>query len=196
MNTSAEQVILDFLARYVDISKEDPRQLLDDIPYGEFEKGTYLLREGQVPKACYFVLKGLVRQYELVDGEEKTTFFYTEENAIVEFESSSAQTPTRMNWVCEEDCLLVIGWLDKIEDAYERNPKLETMSRLFMGEDVAKYKELATSFITLKPEERYRLLMEKRPDLLNRVPQYHLASYLGIKPETLSRIRKRMFQKA
>ena len=57
-----------------------------------------------------------------------------------------------------------------------------------------KHEQLVNS-ITLKPEQRYLKLQEERPDLINRIPQYHIASYLGIKPETLSRIRKRIVEK-
>lgn len=69
------------------------------------------------------------------------------------------------------------------------------MSGLFINQEFGKYQNLSSSFITLNPEQRYLQLLEKRPDLINRVPQYHLASYLGIKPETLSRIRKRIYHK-
>ena len=189
-----EEKILEILEKYVELNDEEKESILQQTPYESFKKGTYLLKEGQISYACFFNLQGLVRQYEIIDGEERTTWFYTEGEALVAFESASKQSPCRFNWVCEEDTILVVGRFDRMEETYAQNPKLETMSRLFIGHDFGKYQDLTSSFITLSPEERYLLLREKRPDLLNRVPQYHIASYLGIKPETLSRIRKRLSQ--
>lgn len=175
------------------LTAEEETAILKELSYRLFRKGTHILREGQISRECYFNVKGLVRQYELIDGEEKTTYFYTEGDAIVAFESGSKKVPSTFNWVCEEDTVLVIGRLDQIESAYSKNPKLERMSGLFISQEFGKYQDLSASLITLKPEKRYLKLLEERPDLINRVAQYHLASYLGIKPETLSRIRKRIF---
>lgn len=71
------------------------------------------------------------------------------------------------------------------------HPVLETMTRKMMEEDMGTMRDDFSAFISSTPEERYYGLMEKRPDLVDRVPQYQLASYLGIKPESLSRIKKR-----
>jgi len=190
-----EQKILEYIAKYVPLTEEDKLSILKEVPYQTFKKGTHLLKQGDVSKACYFNIQGLVRQYELIDGDEKTTFFYSEGDAIVAFDSASKRTPCTFNWICEEDTTLVIGRLDRIEDAYARNPKLEKMSALFINNEFGKYQNLSSTYITLKPEERYLKLLKERPDLIKRVAQYHLASYLGIKPETLSRIRKKMSKK-
>lgn len=191
-----EQKILEYISKYVPLTEEERVSILKEVPYKTFKKGTHILKQGQISKACYFNIQGLVRQYEIVDGEEKTTDFYSEEEAIVAFESASKKIPCNFNWVCEEDTTLVIGRLDKIGEAYTKNPKLNKMSHLFISQKFEKYQNSSAAFITLNPEQRYLQLLEKRPDLINRVPQYHLASYLGIKPETLSRIRKRMYKKS
>ena len=65
-----------FLANFHIVSPDKIEQLTKVIPMISIEKGTYLLKEGEVPKACYYVLKGLVRQFQIVDGNEKTTAFY------------------------------------------------------------------------------------------------------------------------
>lgn len=190
-----EQKILEYISKYVSLTEEEIASILKELSYKTFKKGTHLLRQGQISKECYFNIQGLVRQYEVVDGEEKTTYFYTEGDAIVAFDSAAKNAPCHFNWICEEETTLVIGRLDSIEEAYSKNPKLEKMSGLFISQEFGKYQNLSSSFITLNPERRYLQLLEKRPDLISRVPQYHLASYLGIKPETLSRIRKRISEK-
>lgn len=187
-----EQKILEYISKYVSLTEEEKESILKDILYKTYKKGTHLLTKGQISRECYFNIQGLVRQYEIIEGEEKTTYFYSEGEAIVAFDSASKNIPCDFNWICEEDTTLVIGRLDKIDEAYSKNPKLEKMSSLFIGQEFGKYQNLSTSLITLSPEKRYLKLLETRPDLLKRVPQYHLASYLGVKPETLSRIRKRV----
>ncbi|RPD50532.1 Crp/Fnr family transcriptional regulator [Paracnuella aquatica] len=191
-----EQKILDYISKYVVLTDEDKASIMQDLPYKTLSKGTHLLKEGQVSKECYFNVQGLIRQYELVDGAERTTDFYTEGEAVVAFHSASNKVPSTFNWVCEEETTVVIGRLDKTPELYARNPKLEQMSGLFISREFGKYQELSASFITLTPEQRYVQLLQKRPQLVHRVPQYTLASYLGIQPETLSRIRRRLSQKA
>lgn len=191
-----EQKILEYISKYVPLTEEERISILKEVPYKTFKRGTHLLRQGQISKECYFNIQGLVRQYEIIDGKKKTTYFYSEGEAIVAFDSASKKLPCNFNWICEEDTTLVIGRLDRIGEAYAKNPKLDRMSGLFISQEFGKYQNLSSSFITLNPEQRYLQLLEKRPDLINRVPQYHLASYLGIKPETLSRIRKRIYRKS
>lgn len=190
-----EQKILEYISKYVPLTEEDKKSILQEVPFKTFKKGTHILRQGQISKECYFNIQGLVRQYEIIDGDEKTTYFYPEGEAIVAFDSASKKIPCVFNWICEEDTTLVIGRLDRIEDAFVKNPKLEKMSGLFISQNFGKYQDLSSSFITLNPEQRYLHLLKERPNLVNRVPQYHLASYLGIQPETLSRIRKRISKK-
>lgn len=72
---------------------------------------------------------------------------------------------------------------------------LESMSRMSLQEELNTYQEMLVTYITTNPEERYLNLLKYRPELLHRVPQYQLASYLGVTPESLSRIRKRIFLK-
>lgn len=189
-----KQRIIDYISKYVSLTEDEKDSILDDIEYKTFKKGTHLLEQGQISKECYFNIEGLVRQYGLFDGEEKTTDFYVEGEAIVAFESASKKTPCHFNWICEEDTTLVIGRLDNMDKAFTRNPILEKMSGLFISQEFGRYQNSSIELVTLAPKMRYLNIVENRPGLVNRIPQYHLASYLGIKPETLSRIRKQISQ--
>ena len=71
-------------------------------------------------------------------------------------------------------------------------PRFETISRAVIEDYFSKQKNILTAFLTDTPEQRYLKLIQTRPDLFQRVPQYHIASYIGIKPESLSRIRKKL----
>ena len=86
----------------------------------------------------------------------------------------------------------MIGTEQKENDLYERFPRLETISRLVMGNVLGELQEQLATYLTDTPEQRCLKLLRARPDLFQRLPQYQLASYIGVKPESLSRIRKRI----
>lgn len=159
------------------------------------KKGEHLLREGDISAKTYSIISGCVRQYYLVDGEEKTTFFYTEGQSIYSPNSTSARIPAKYYLSCVEYTTLSVLTLENQEEMYRRFPVLESASRASLREELNNYQEMLATYITTSPEERYLNLLKHRPELLNRVPQYQLASYLGVTPETLSRIRRRVFVK-
>jgi len=177
------------------LSEEERAFIKKFTPVKKFKKGTILLKEGQISDTCYFNFKGCVRQYYLVDGIEKTTFFYTENQAITSFESYTNRTPSKHYLECIEDCELSVTNRETEKEMYNRFPHFEALCRMEAEKALGEYQEALAKFITTSPEERYVNLVQNRPDLLNRVPQHQLASYLGVKPESLSRIRKRIAQK-
>lgn len=187
--------LLHYISQFPTLTDEEIREIADNIPVQTFKKGTILLKEGDTADKCFFVLKGFVRQYHLVEDEEKTTAFFTEEQAVVSFASYSQQLPSKHYWSCVEDSVLVVGSLDHEQEMYQKFPKLAAITRAVMEQDFGKTQEALVAFISSSPEERYQKLLTDRPDLLGRVPQHQLASYLGVTPESLSRIRKRIFAK-
>ncbi len=190
-----ENELIKYISRYITLNEVEKKAVIDEIPIRTFKKGTVLLKEGQISTTCYFNLKGLVRQYQLIDGEEKTTFFYTEEQGIADPEGAANNTASKCYWICEEDTTLTIGSYDAEEDFYKRFPKFETLCRILSAKYFGTYQELLNSYIINSLEKRYLDLLKNRPELIERVPQYQLASYLGVKPESLSRIRKRILAK-
>lgn len=91
-----------------------------------------------------------------------------------------------------EECTLAVWSFTAEKELFGRYPRMESFCRASMGSDFGQHQEQLAGFITKTPEERYQELQDTRPDLVQRVPQYLLASYLGVTPESLSRIRKRM----
>ncbi|MDX1913168.1 MAG: Crp/Fnr family transcriptional regulator [Saprospiraceae bacterium] len=157
-----------------------------------YPKGTVLLREGQVATMSYFVFKGCVREYYLKDGEEVVSEFYTEGDSFSSDISKINRTPARHYWECTEDVILSLFSYENEKEMFRRFPRLESLCRINGETELGKLREKMAFFAASTAEERYLNLLENRPDLLDRVPQYQLASYLGIKPESLSRIRARL----
>ena len=161
----------------------------------EFKKGDYLLKEGAYFKESFFVVEGLVRQFHLYNDEEKTTEFYTADQSI--YTSTSAFAPKKSNFslVCLEDSRVSVVSFETEIRIYKKFPRFQEMCRIATEQNLLEFQGRFQKFISQSPEERYLTMLDDRPELLERVPQYHLASYLGVKPESLSRIRKRLARK-
>lgn len=187
--------ISDAIAKFIPLTEEAVQIVTDCIPIKTFKKGTVLLREGQVSRESYVVFKGLVRKYYLDDGEEKTTEFYTETEAVSSLQSYNRKEPANHYIECIEDCRLAVLTYDKEQELIKKVPGYETLCRVSIEEELGAQQERLAKFMMSIPEKRYLDLLENRPNLLQRVPQYFLASYLGVKPESLSRIRKRISNK-
>ena len=182
----------DFLKKIVPLSSEEETDIVRAIKVRTYPKGTLLLREREVSRCYYFVISGCIRQYYIVDEEEKTTFFHIENSFVISYDSYMKQTPALHYIDCLEDTTVAIIYKEAEEEMFHRYPNLLGLTRLILEEELSKYQDLLTSYIVNKPEMRYRKLLLSQPDLLNRVPQYYLASYLGVTAESLSRIRKRI----
>lgn len=187
-----EQKLLDYFSKILPLTKEEIDGIVATLTIKKYPKGTILLKEGEISTETYFVLEGCVRQYFLIDGDEKTNNFFTEEQWVISMQSMANNTPSKHFLECVNECALVVGNREKEEHLYQQFPKLETVSRKVMEKVFAEQQELSGTYFTDTPEERYLNLISTRPDLLQKVPQYIIASYVGVKPESLSRIRKRL----
>lgn len=187
--------LLQFMKKNSELSEEEIMEIMSYMVVEEYSKGTILLRQGDIASKCYFVLKGCIRQYAVVDqGKEITTNFFTEEQAAVIFKSYKQKTPSDYFLCCTENSILIVGEPESEQKLYEKFPKLYKITREMIEHSFGEEQEEIGKFLGMCPEARYKRLIEKRPDIINRVPQHQLASYLGITPESLSRIKKRVSQ--
>jgi CRP-like cAMP-binding protein len=186
-----QEELLKSLSKYVEITEDLKIALQESAFVKTYPKGTLLLKEGDLCKACYFILKGCIRSYLIKDGVEKTTEFYTEEQ-VVTLSSYGTDAPSQYYLQCTEDTIVSVGTPEMEEKMFEKYPQLEKMGRVMSNAIMTQMQDKLSEFKHNSPEEQYLSLQKTRPDLEQRVPQYQLASYLGITPESLSRIRKRI----
>jgi CRP-like cAMP-binding protein len=189
-----ENLLFNFISKYISLAEEEKKALTDLQVFHSFKKGTVLLEEGQKSNKGYFVLKGCIRSFYVVDGDDKTTAFYTEMEGLTPPCVLNGK-PSEYSISCVEDSILTVSDPSMEAEIFQKFPKFETMCRVLSEELLVKQQLDFDAFKTSSPEQRYLNLLENRPDLLQRVPQYHLASFLGIKPQSLSRLRARIIEK-
>lgn len=186
-----QSLLFDFISKYIALTEDEKNAIVSLNIFRSVKKGTILLQEGQLSKDSYFVLKGCIRAYYVVEGEEKTTAFYTEMEVFTP-PCVISKTPSEYYVQCVEDSILTVSNTDMEAEINSTFPKFEIMCRMLSEELLAKQRIDFDAFKTSSPEQRYLNLLQNRPDLIQRVPQHQLASYLGIKPQSLSRLRARI----
>jgi len=188
----AKDFLVEYFSQYITLSEEEVQLIKNEDIIREYKKGDYLLMEGQIAQVCFLVLKGCVKRYYLEDGEEKIMGFYTENDPIAPV-SYTTQQPSQYYLSCVEPCIISTGTEERTQRFLEAFPRFVPIF-IKIGEHLSVEKQIsADNFKNLSPEDRYQKLLDTRPDLVNRVPQYMIASYLGIQPQSLSRIRKRIW---
>ncbi len=186
-----KNLVFDFISKYISLTEDEKNAILSLDLFHSVKKSTILLKEGQKSQLSYFVLKGCIRKYYIKDGEEKTTDFYTEMDSLTPH-CVINKTPSEYFISCVEDSVLTVSNSDMELETNSKFPKFEIMCRIVSEELLVKQQINFDEFRTSSPEQRYLNLIEKRPDLIQRVPQHQLASYLGIKPQSLSRLKARI----
>lgn len=184
-----------FISNFPFLNADETDIIVENTVLTEFKKGKILLKEGNISKECYAVIRGCVREYYIKDGLEKTTAFFTEGQSVNSFSSYTNQIPSKHFFECAEDCLLTVGNQSLVDQMCERIPRLVEFIKNEVEKDAGELQERMASFMTSSPEERFSDLMENNPSLMNRVPQHQIASYIGVTPESLSRIKKRSYSK-
>jgi len=188
-----QDILFDFISKYISLTEDEKNAILSLDIFRTVKKGTILLKEGQKSQDNYFVLKGCIRKYYIIDGEEKTTAFYTEIEGLTP-NCAINNAPSEYFISCVEDSILIVANTDMGVELNTKFPKFQLMCGVLSEELLAKQHINFDEFKTSSPEQRYLNLLQNRPDLIQRVPQHQIASYLGIKPQSLSRLRARIIK--
>lgn len=154
-----------------------------------------LAEEGKVAKELYFINKGLIRLYYSKNGEEITGFIFQEGLFAASLDSFLRHSPSIQSLETMEDCELLVITKEELEALYRRLPAMNTITRKIAEQRFINAQRILSSFILDSPEERYKKFEVAHKDLLLRVPLHYIASFLGITPVSLSRIRKRLQKK-
>jgi len=193
LKTETQKLLFDYLSKYIHLDENEKNAIASLDIFHTKKKGQLLLKQGELSNKGYFILKGCIRTYYIVKGEEKTTAFYTEMESITPH-CLINNKPSDYYLSCVEDSILLISNPEMETEMFQKFPKFESLCRVLSENIVTKQQIDFDNFKISSPEKRYVNLMKNRPDLIQRVPQHQLASFLGIKPQSLSRIKSRILK--
>jgi len=187
--------LLDHIQSLISVDQREKDIITSLFKEKTYKKGDFFLSDGQICKQVGFVNKGLMRYYINHDGEEKTYAFSQENQYICNYESFIPQSPSsKIIQALEDSELLVISHSD-LQLLYANVREGERFGRIAIEMVFLQMLKDITSFYTETPELRYERFLKNHSDLQQRVSQYHIAAFVGVKPQSLSRIRKRIFAK-
>jgi len=168
-------------------------KLLDKIIVKEMPSGTTLLSEGDIATKLFLVINGCLRTYFIKEsGIEITSQFFIEGQMVSSFESAMTGAPSRQYIEAVEDSIIGFIQITKFKKMIsESGPGMYQFNKYLISRLIF-YMNHHASFILDNPEKRYKKLLQDNPELVSRLPQQYIASYLGITPVSLSRIRTRI----
>jgi CRP/FNR family transcriptional regulator, anaerobic regulatory protein len=186
------QQIREYVSRFVSLSEDEWKPFLDSLVKRQVPKGGYLMEAGQVCDYVAFINKGLFRTFCMVNNEEATNNFSFSGNFLTNYPSFLTRQPSIEYHQALEDAEVLLLSYEKIQMIYNQVPSWEKFGRLIAEFILIRISERNQSMLFLSAEEQYLDLMKTRPKVIANIPQHYIASYLGIQPESLSRIRKRL----
>lgn len=154
-------------------------------------KGSSLLEQGQVSSHLYFIVEGVVRGIYHYEHKQVTAWFAFEGDIIDSHASFVYRTPSPKSIILLSDCKFLHISHDSLEYLYRKDPVWGNLSRIFIERYYIELQDQLISMLAMSAEKRYERLLQKYPNIEDRVNLSHIASYLGIRPETLSILRRR-----
>ncbi|HEY9195594.1 MAG TPA: Crp/Fnr family transcriptional regulator [Mucilaginibacter sp.] len=190
------QNINNYAARSVNLTSEETALFNEILEYRKVPKKTRLLHAGDICNFEAYVNKGCIREYVIDEnGVEVTLQFAVEDWWVSDLTSFQDQSPAHMNIETLEDCELLILTRDSKEHLLTEVPKLERMFRLMLQRHLTVVQKRLFKTISTTAMEKYLEFINRYPNIPQRVPQHYIASYLGISPEFLSKLRARSLKK-
>lgn len=184
--------IKEYITKFVEYSDEELSVFLNSQKKRVIPKGGYLMEAGQVCDYVAFINKGYFRSFCVINNTEETYNFSFEGNFFTDYPSFLTRAPSNETHQALVDCeVLTISHAD-MQRGYLETPAMEKFGRLMAEFIIIGIAERNRSMLFMSPEQRYLNLMKTRPKVIANIPQHYIASYLGIQPESLSRIRKRL----
>lgn len=195
MSTNTDSVYHTFhqaVKMFVELNDKEKTILENAFTFRQIPKKYKLVKHGEIANELYFINKGIIRLYYTKDIEEITGFIFKENLFASSYDSFLRKTPSIQTLESLEDCELLVITYEKMEELYNVLPKINILTRKVAEQRFINAQQIFSSFILDSPEERYKKFYSQNSDIMQRVPQNIIASFLGITPVSLSRIRKRI----
>ena len=197
MGINQYQKIFDFIANIVSLKGSDVSKIRSKLSIEDYQKGDFVLKQNEVCKTLKFVLSGVFRVYQLKDGKEITSYFnYEERNPLVaSFGSLLAKKPSTEFIECIIPGKVISISYSDWQELYKTSLELNIFGRLMAEKNYLLALYRIESLQYQNASERYEIFLKIYPNLMNQIPHHYISSYLGITPESLSRIRRALAKK-
>jgi CRP-like cAMP-binding protein len=194
MNNDINTILLDSIKEVTIISDKEVEILTSVFQSITKKKKEYLVKEGSLSPNLYFIIKGYVRCFYIEDGNEITTQIYSTKDFATSFESFLNNEYSKEYIQCTSDCTLLSISKSDYDKLYQEVSNWSTFCKSVYEKHIVKISERANSLQNLSASDRYLRLLNTQPNIALNTAVKHLASYLGIKPQSLSRIRKEVIK--
>jgi CRP/FNR family transcriptional regulator, anaerobic regulatory protein len=184
--------ILASIKTIVKLEPAEEKAFLNICEIKKYKKKEFLLTEGKVCNKISFINKGCMRLFYSVEGHENTVQFFFSDAWYTDYSSFLTDQPSMENMQALQDCEVIEFRKDDLNELCNEYPIFDRVARIMAENAFLSLSKLNKMLTNEDPELRYLNLLKKRPELMEQIPQHYIASYLGIKPESLSRIRKRI----
>jgi CRP-like cAMP-binding protein len=190
MNTNLKK----FIAKYVTLSDAELEDITNKFKRKVVKKNDYLLKEGETCKDLVFVQKGCLRLYYMKDDMEVSVWFAFQQSSAIEIYSFISENPSNYFLHAIEDSEVLYLTKKELNKLYQYQPKMQEMMRNFWEDVILNLINRFTALQKDSAEKRYLDLLDN-PDYLRTIPQKYLASFIGVTPTSLSRIRKQIVKR-
>lgn len=181
------------LRQIVPLNEEELDVFTKKLVPKKLKRKEFLWLEGDVCRTVYFVNEGCLRYFHNADGTERTGQFFFENSWYTDYRSFLSEQPSLLNAQALEPTQLWALSKTDLYELYNQHPKIERFGRIMAENAYLGVHKRNLALRAETPEERYLKLIQERPKVVERISLQYIASYLGIQPESLSRIRKRLF---
>ncbi|MFB2120919.1 Crp/Fnr family transcriptional regulator [Parapedobacter sp. 2B3] len=179
-----------YLRKLINFTDEEMEMFKSLFSEAQLKKHDYFAREGEYSSKLAFLSKGVMRAFFRSNlGNEYNKTFFTPPTFVAAYSSVTTKQKNLINIQCLTECSILVADFDKITSLYKDFPKIESLARVLAEYKFAIKEKREIELVTLEAKERYNIFRQEHPDLENQISQYHIASYLGISPTQLSRIR-------
>jgi CRP-like cAMP-binding protein len=188
-----EESILKNVSKHITLDEEEKKYFLSILHYKKLEKGEVLLNYGEIAKCQYFVIDGCLRNYSIdADGKEHIIAFATKDWWLSDLYSYITETPAEnaIDALVPTEVFEIMKW--DMEKVFERIPKFERFFRILFQNAMVNQMKRINQGMSVPAEERYKEFIKQYPGIFQQIPLKHIASYLGISPEFLSKIRNKI----
>ena len=178
------------LIQLLDLTEREMKKFTSLFSESHLKKKEYLAVEGEYSTQLFFMTKGVVRAFfRNINGVEYNKTFFTEGHFVGAYSSLVTKQQNLINIQCLTDCTVLIANYKQVTNLYDSFPKIERLARILAERFFASKEKREIELVMLDASDRYAIFQKTHPHLEHLIPQYHIASYLGITPTQLSRIR-------